>query len=461
MKIPRLTYVQDRGRWRYQRAVPERFFDVAGAKLWTRSFGAVSRDDAKKKRDKTDAEFEALIVALARLSPDARADLVALGGLRGVGLAKYLAGAEAQLHGATARLMEDAPLSGRQERYAQTARSARRQQAAAEGRASQFAAIIDKVTPSPQGQLAPLISMWRVISAPRSRLTEPRMRLYLGRFVAAVGDMAPKDVTRQHARDFRDWLSKQPKQARSADKHLHAMSRLFKIAMSEGAVDTNPFQGVKPHRQPGWKIADADKRHAFSAPQARLLLDALDALDLTQERWRDFRQIFRLLIYHGCRSGEVCHMTPADVYDVRGITVFKTHDAVDGVTIKNVHSVREVPIHPACKDFIEYATAAKAANQQWLFKSLPSWRTGRAGKFQQLATKFVRATLKTTDRKLTTHSARHYWRGLADDIDMPETVSRSITGHRLGGDDHNSTYLKAPKLEKRYEWICRIDPRAG
>ena len=124
--------------------------------------------------------------------------------------------------------------------------------------------------------------------------------------------------------------------------------------------------------------------------------------------------------------------------------------------LKTKHSARDIPIHPKCMGIVDYAAKVKG---QWLFASLPHWnKDGKAGKFQQDASKFLRKKVGITDKRLTAHCLRHTFGMVAAEIDMPEPVSRAIMGHTQGKDDH-ARYGKAHlSLSKRAKWIARIDP---
>jgi hypothetical protein len=73
-----------------------------------------------------------------------------------------------------------------------------------------------------------------------------KTRIYAGRFVKLVGDLAPRSVTTDHARQFRDRLEGQDQLSRaSAEKHMHALGRLLVVGLSEGLVSSNTFHGIK------------------------------------------------------------------------------------------------------------------------------------------------------------------------------------------------------------------------
>jgi len=464
-----------RGGKRYQRGVPRPLRPIVGRSIWLHDLGDVTNETAAKEAQRIDAYYDGVIARLNELPKEQQAALVAAGGI-----ATYarMVAARAWLTDAAIRTLEsdDKPKSTdglppnliniprkAQRRLdgeaALTALKLRKERDTQAPQMAELQEVLDSLGPPQSGtRLATLLDKWEQVAAPRSPRTRPRMELYLGRFTEAVAEMPPKAVTRQHAMEYRDWLATQPGIAKSTHKHLNALSRLFTVGVSEGLVDFNPFHGIKALKPQARKLSDDKAVKPFTPNQARAILAALDKLDLDEERWRDFRHVFRLMIYHGCRSGELCNMTPGSVSKTQGIWVLHLHDEVAGTTIKNAASIRDVPLHPACNDLVRYAGSAKKAGKVWLFDSLPNWDTGRAGKFQQMATVFLRDTVGIADKKIVAHSSRHYWRWLANEIEMPGVISRSITGHSLGKDHHDGTYASTPSLKKRYEWLKKIDP---
>lgn len=471
---------QFRRGWRYQRGVPRRFRSLVGRSNWTHVLGRVGEPFALREAARYNVYYDGVIARLAALQPDEVSAMQAAGGL--IALFERVKGRK--WHDAmTLRILEQpsappplnreglppalvnmspAVLRRLEEKAALSALKLRRKLVAEAPETGALIASIDALFPPRSStRLDSLIDKWEEVAAPRSPRTTKRMRLCVRRFVALVGEMPPRSVTRQNAIVFRDALAKDPRITKSAQKHLHAMSRLFNVGLSEGLVESNPFHGIKARRPPGQKLSSAKARKAFEGAQARAILKAIDELNLTEPRWRDFRHIFRLMIFHGCRSGEAVNLTPSDVTKVGKIIVLRFHDEEPGASIKSASSLREVPLHPSCKDLMRHVETARKFKQQWLFESLPNWTAGRAGKFQQLASVFLRKNAGIQDPKVTAHSSRHYWRWLANEIDMPSAVSRSLIGHSLGKDHHDGTYGSVPSLKKRYEWLSKIDPVAG
>ena len=285
---------------------------------------------------------------------------------------------------------------------------------------------------------------------PRSTIRRKKVRLCARRFIDLVGPLAARDVTRREALAYRDALEAFPDmKARNVGDHMGALHVLFAVAVGEDLLESNPFTGVKSRRT----VPYSSRRQGFTGTQVRLIFEAIE------KEPEHFAWVVRLLAYHGMRSGEVCQLRCADVTELHGVPVLRIHDQHG--SLKNRASIRDIPIHSACMSVRDIALrAAWKSPEEWLFPSLPVKSLGRGRWFQDYASRFLRQTVGILDPRYTMHSFRHLWRTLARECEMPESVSRSIMGHTLGGGEHGA-YGSAPSLKLRAEWIAKIDPLMG
>lgn len=276
------------------------------------------------------------------------------------------------------------------------------------------------------------------------------MRRYLARFQDHLGRDNVLKVSKAEVIAYRDALEKRADLGhKSRQKHLDALSRLYTVAMGENLIEFNPAHKVKAVKPNNAKFADDDSHgKAFNTAHIKTILDSVDG------EHEDIQWVTRLLAYHGARSGEICQLRTEDVTTLFGVPVLRIHDRYG--SLKNKHSKRDIPIHPACMGIVEYA---KAASGPWLFNSFPDWHS-RAGKFQRWGSTFLREKCKIMEPTLTMHGLRHTWRTLAREVGMPRAVSRSIMGHKLGSDDHEE-YGGPPSLKLRAEWMAKIEPLGG
>lgn len=297
-----------------------------------------------------------------------------------------------------------------------------------------------------------LVPLYVTVAQPRNVKTVEKMTLYAKRFEALVGTISPTAITADHVRKFRDALEKQY-QPDNVARHLSSLHTLFSIAVSEGKMQHNPARDVKAHKpKQTFASMKAAKKKPLTPDDVKNIFEAMKALPL-QDQW-----VIKLCVYHGCRSGEVVQLEKADIQTLYGIQIMKLYDDENGRGVKNIHSVRDVPLHPACSDFPAFVATRKSP----LVFDYSQWKSGRASAFQRKVHKYLRSVgaLPADDKKKSLHSARHLWLDLAREIGMPQDVSRAITGHRQGRDTHDAGYGQGPSLKTRADWIARVDPLA-
>jgi integrase len=201
--------------------------------------------------------------------------------------------------------------------------------------------------------LASLVSFWQATNKPRAPKSVDKMHLAVRYFIEAVRDMAPKDVTADHVGAFRDALERrQGMSSKTALKHLQGLNTLFNVAVSERkfGVATNPCAKITV-RKSGGKLVDLDSKKPFQPAQIRTIFETMSSES------EEFQWMVRLLTYHGCRTSEAAQLRVDDVTESFGIKILRMHDAHG--RLKNRPSVREVPLHSACSDFVAYARSRK------------------------------------------------------------------------------------------------------
>ena len=261
-----------------------------------------------------------------------------------------------------------------------------------------------------------------------------------------LGNLNIQEIGRSEALAYRDGLeaSFQLKPENISD-HIDRVRAMFSAAIVEGLLNANPFENIRPRRA----VKLSSRRQGFMLEHVRAIFNSLNTESV------EFSWIVKLLAYHGVRSGEACQLRCEDVAELHGVPVLRIHDLYGSV--KNRPSIRDVPLHPACNEIQAYAAELKQRGEGWLFPHLPAKALGRGRWFQDYASRFLRQKVGITERCYTMHSFRHLWRTLSREIEMPESVSRSIMGHSLGGGEHGA-YGSAPSLKVRHRWISKIDP---
>ncbi|MDP1587514.1 MAG: hypothetical protein Q8M07_07230, partial [Prosthecobacter sp.] len=299
--MPRYV-VPHHGGLKYVRAIPKDVQPLEGRKVWTAYLKGLTLADAKTRALELAAEHDKRAKALRGLPEADKKMLTSKGGLAVCQVeadqAEYLAavlwpytlGKPATPH--AAQLAQGARLSIASLSEANAATH------------NIVAKLNGKVGSDPR--LFDLVALWQRVAKPRASKSTDKMKMHVRRFVELIGDHAPRDVTRQHAIDYRDGLEKRSGlSAKSVDKHLYGMLRLYNVALSEGAADQNPFAGVKARKGANGKYVD-EGRKPFTSTHARLIFKRLASLPA------DDRIVMRLLAYHGMRAGEACQLRACD-----------------------------------------------------------------------------------------------------------------------------------------------------
>lgn len=453
--------------YKYIRAVPKDLRPVAGKRYWTRYIGTVPHEEAKAKALLLAADDQRLIGRLKSLAPADRDAIVRVGGLDAWRLAQARSEAVVPfLELATNIEPDDEMPEALQAVDALAVVQARRQLRHIEAASVSARKIEQKLSGDGQGALLKLVDLWEMVRPSRSDKVRERVRLYVSRLIDEVGDIAPKDVRREHVIAFRDALQEQGFKSDNIAQHLAKLHTLFNVAISEGAfsISFNPIHGVKARPDPKATLADDAEDEGFTADEVRRIFKAM------KDETTDFQWIVRLLAYHGARGKEICQLRCSDVTKLHGIDVVRVHDKSGG-SVKNRQSVRDIPIHPKCQGIIAYVAKVEKEHgpDAYVFQSLKTTRTtGREHSFQNYANgKFLRVKVGITDRRpgsrqyeKSIHSFRHRFSTLCREVEMPDGIKYALKGHALGKGE-GGKYGAAPSLKLRAHWIAKVDPLKG
>jgi integrase len=449
-RAPAYVVVHGSG-YRYKRKVPKHLREVVGRDVWVEYLGSDMGTRSAIKTARAFARRDDLrINLLNNLPPEQRKKAVADGALDIVGSSKReISALERSIPFVEAIAIHTAvdPDDTEQEQDAQAGEIARSRRSA--GAVRKTVALKKKALRALAGRrtgLAPLVEHWS--KGVKAEHTIDSMWRSAQDFADTVGDLKPRNVTRDHAAKYRDAVDGRSLKPRTKRKYLEQLNTLFRTAMSGRLVDGNPFDRIKIAKTVA-KFVDTKKRKPFEPRQVREIFAALP------REHTDFQWVTKLIAYHGCRSGEAAQLRKEDVTTSSGLTVLRIHDEFGSV--KNAHSVRTIPLHPSCAAFAKYAEDAAGP---WIFASFPEWEsTGnrRGAPYQRRASDFLRKVVMIVDPDLSMHSFRHLWRTMAREMAMPRDVSKAIMGHSRGSSEHDE-YGSAPSLKEQLKWLRKIDP---
>lgn len=459
------------GHFRAQRAVPRHLRTIVGLTVWQRHIGKASRAAAARIALEFAAEKGQLIGRLESLNQAERDSIAAAGGLD-----PWLrqTAVDAKALTLTERLLPyirpdamgvpfgteypDATDSAFKagdpdyipaESLIDDLKFAAAAQTRIERTRAKFATTARKLSGDNSGTLAGLVDLWKKVRAPRNPATEASARRALKHFITICGDVAPRNVTPDHARKFRDRLDKDGHSYATITKWLYRMHAVFAVAVAEGKTNSNPFYKIKAHGRSNGKASD--RRMPFSRDQIKLILSRCHELR------PDERIVTQLMVYHGARPSELCQLRCVDVLEVDGIPALQITDEGEDGTLKNAESYRTIPIHPACvQEILTHVEACRSRRKEMLFdyQFVPSKGT-RSHRFSRRFNTWLRDKLNIDDKRLVAYSTRHSFKDACRRANMPEYIANQLMGHRLAKGDAGGYGIgvSVPDLAK---WLERI-----
>jgi integrase len=323
--------------FQYKRAVPKELQAVIGRKTWTRWLCGPrkGRAAADQKARELAVEHDKIIARLIVLIESERQQIAAAGGLEAWQAQNAHAGTALAFTAPAADHLKPDP-EAPDEVQAQTALEAyraRERLACVQAETAAAKRIARKLEGEPDSKMLALVDVYEKKPL-RSYKTAEKARLYVTRFVAIVGDIAPRDVTPAHVRRFRDALEAEGVKPANIAQHLAKLKTLFNVALSEGkcGVTINPAHKIKaPKADVAPDGALDEGKQGFDAAQMRRIFDALPGESA------DFQWIVKLLAYHGARSGEICQLRCRDIATLHGVSVLRIRGRV-----KNRQSIRDI-----------------------------------------------------------------------------------------------------------------------
>jgi len=231
--------------------------------------------------------------------------------------------------------------------------------------------------PGPALDWSTLLADWIAAqkrTTPAIKITERAIRL----FTESVGAVDIHQLDRSHAAKYRAALVAQSLKGRSIKNLLSPLVALLNLAIDSGKLKMNPWHGVKVN------TSDSTKRLPWRLEQ----LKALAAVNNTREdagRW-----LLPLLLYTGCRIGELAQLELSDIREIDGEYAIEVHQIVTAGhelrTVKTDAGLRTIPVAPAllAMGFRAHVEAMQGAGERFLFpkfiqagKKRPSELAGR------------------------------------------------------------------------------------
>jgi len=310
---------------------------------------------------------------------------------------------------------------------------------------------------------------------------EESIRLYQ-QFVKIIGDKPITDFTRNNLIYYVEVLKKLPKNLNKVkelrnkpfidvlaminkgelskhelqdvttiNKKLVSVNSVFRHAHRHGYIPVNFADNLKlkdetkpdEERDP-YDIEDLGKW--FSSP-IFTKYTATRILKVPERFW-----IPLILLFSGCRSGEICQLYKKDITEIDGIKCFNINHDKDK-TIKRMSSKRIVPIHPELikLGFLKYVDSVK---HERLWSNLKKGRDGYAHLFNKWAGRYNRQYVTDNPKKVP-YSFRHNFTNSLKQNEVQKELADELTGHAVQGETYGR-YGKQFNVKTRYEAVKKV-----
>lgn len=255
------------------------------------------------------------------------------------------------------------------------------------------------------------------------------------RFVAIVGDIPLKELTKYHAYQYAEELDTEGRANKTISTAISYVTALLKWC------ETKPHLGL-----PSQPFFSLDlKRYGEKSTSRRNFTDGqlmqLFALPMKDQD----RLLFTILIATGMRLDEAALLTWEKVKTEGGVTFFDLRDSI----VKNEPSMRMVPI-PDCVKLPERGTGR-----------LFTYRLDKDGKAQNAASRVLARYIDkvTTDPRVVAHSLRHNVKTMLRNVGVSKELQDFMTGHGQGDDagDYGDAHAMTIRLEAlnriKHPWL--------
>ena len=315
--------------------------------------------------------------------------------------------------------------------------------------------------------------------------------------IELIGDKPVSDYTNVDGRDYRNTLSKLPKNRKRVKKYKNKslkeilsmtipvgdritietqmkltsrMTSLWNYLIDEYPeyVDVNVFKKKSVTKSVRKR---KDRKESFTEDDLHIIFHHKNYLPFIFENpftkiKFPYYWIPILGCLTGCRLEEICMMRVKDIIKVNGVWVYRIVEegeyGEEETKVKNPYSERDVPLHSVLVDtlgFIKYVNHIKKFGEERVFYELPKINN----KYQKYVGRFFNSKylkkigLKNTGRSVSFHSMRHSVETHLTNQNVNPRMIDGLQGHSqkgIGG----SVYMKGVKPEVLMkECVDKID----
>ncbi len=227
--------------------------------------------------------------------------------------------------------------------------------------------------------------------------------------------------------------------------HLKAMAA---FACTKGLIPSDPWAGYQMDK-PKEKASSRRKAKVTGFPPETVKA-ILDHFTATADRQTVDYWLPLICAYTGARREEIGQLRVSDVFDAGPIPYLLITDEEDGQSVKNLNSLRGVPIPPAVLNagFLDYVRARRAVGATVIFQEMKHGKLiplapDRRGHLTEVAGQRFTRTLERLglkDGRAGIHRLRHSWTDAARRAGIDREIRRMIAGRTDSDDPVEASY---------------------
>ncbi len=229
------------------------------------------------------------------------------------------------------------------------------------------------------------------------------------------------------------------------NKYLGYASGLFNWARDNNYIKENPARGLQISQKKRKKRTD-EGRKVFETDDLKKIFEP-DTFIPEGRFASPYKFWIPLLgLYTGARLEEICQLTPDDIRLEGDIWIMDINDK-DDKEIKNVDSIREIPLHPHLVEtlrFPEYVQKMKSKKKDRIFYELKRVQHRYGHHVSPWFSGHIKKKCGIDEVGKSFHSFRHTFINYLKQNDFERSMVKQLTGHS----DEDMTF---GRYGKRYE----------
>lgn len=308
-------------------------------------------------------------------------------------------------------------------------------------------------------------TLFHLLASWKQTQTRPRtVNAYttaVNEFQQLHGRLLAQDITREHARRYRDHLVERSLSRGTVANRIGFLGTLFRFGQNEliEQVRGNPFERVSVVTNK--RVRVAKDRRAFTVEELNTLFQGRVYTQGHRPKGQAAQAAYWAPLlgpFTGARLEEIAQLRVADIESVNGSWCIRICDLGEGQHVKTLSSYRRVPVHEELVrcGFIDFVQQQKDAGHERLFPELSNANANETWS-NALGKWFARFLdeLKLTDPALDYHSFRYTFKQQCSLSGISTEVRDALSGHWVGRSDAGRVYLRAE--ERQYPYPLLVD----